>query len=881
MALGMLNVLQGTISLINLYRSRNTVNALNSDTYAALYWAGKLKGVAKDQRIAIIFYLNSTSVAERKEYETQITKAEAELAEIRARYPKFDPRDREAIETSAEAQDRFFRAWEEIRILVDAGKKQEATEVYNTKLMQATLDRRKMEDYLANVDQERGNRLSKEAIHAVSVGIPIVWGILILTVTLGAGAFFTFVRTVRRANLKLAKTNDRLALATRAGAVGIWEYNLVNNELDWDDQMLRLYGVTKNQFSGRYEAWPALLHPDDRQRCMDEIDAAIRGLKDFDTEFRVVWPDGSSRHIRALASVRRDSTGKAMEIVGTNWDMTPQKQAADALIRSNQHLAEETARSGALAREAEAANAAKSEFLAVMSHEIRTPVSGVIGLLDLLRKLPLEPRQFHYASMAQENAEHLLVILDEILDTAKIESGKLSIEAIPFRLRTEVNHGLATARVRAGAKGLDFDVSVAAAVPQVLVGDPTRLRQMISNLVSNALKFTERGGIYVDVRREPGDDDAHAIIRVSVRDTGIGIPAELQNRLFAKFQQADVSTNRQYGGTGLGLAIVKSLAERMGGSIAVESIPDVGSTFFFTVRLPVGSDRDAPIQEATAVQPAPAVQQAVRLRLLGAEDDPSNREIIRYMLGQMGHEIEFSENGRQAVDHLTYDRFDAVLMDNRMPVMDGFEATRLIRNPESGVMDNSVYIIAITANASSAYRDQCLEAGMNDYLTKPVREAALREALDRVIAYQRGRGVELPSMVHQDAGPPAPFVGLTEAEIIAAVEAPVVLPDPLTQFPAETLRKITLQYLERTPQVLAEMRAALDAGDLETLGRGAHSLKSNSWYVRGNEMSKICAELEARADAGDSDGLHALVERTERAFAQLRPGLEISVGSRV
>jgi signal transduction histidine kinase/CheY-like chemotaxis protein/HPt (histidine-containing phosphotransfer) domain-containing protein len=752
-ALGMLNVLQGTISLINLYRSRNTVNALNSDTYAALYWAGKLKGVAKDQRIAIIFYLNSTGLAERKGYEAEITKAEDKLREIREKYPKFDPRDRVAIETSAEAQGRFFRAWEEIRNLVDAGKKQEATEVYNTKLMQATLDRRKMEDYLANIDKERGDRLSKEAIHSVAVGIPVVWGILILTVTLGAGAFWMFVSTVRRSNLKLEKTNDRLA--------------------------------------------------------------------------------------------------------------------------------EETARSCALAREADAANAAKSEFLAVMSHEIRTPVSGVIGLLDLLRKLPLEPRQSHYAGMAQENAEHLLVILDEILDTAKIESGKLSIEAIPFRLRTEVNHALATMRVRAGTKGLEFDVSVAAAVPPVIVGDPTRLRQMISNLVSNALKFTERGGIYVDVRREPANDDALATIRVSVRDTGIGIPAELQERLFAKFQQADVSTSRQYGGTGLGLSIVKSLAERMGGSIGVESIPGVGSTFFFTLRLPVGSDRDVPLPEPAAAHPAPVGRLAVRLRLLGAEDDPSNREIIRYMLGQMGQEIEFSENGRQAVDHLTYDRFDAVLMDNRMPVMDGFEATRLIRNPESGVVDNAVYIIAITANASQAYREKCLAAGMNDYLTKPVREAALRGALERVIAYQRGRGIELPSLSPDAAESAASPSGMTEAELIAAVEAPAAPPDPLTQFPAETLRKIALQYLERTPLVLAEMRAALDAGDLESLGRGAHSLKSNSWYVRGKEMSEICAELEARADAEDCDDLRSLVEHAEQAFARLRPTLEKPVGSPV
>jgi PAS domain S-box-containing protein len=331
--LGMLNVLQGTISLMNLYRTRNTVNALNSDTYAALYWAGKLKGVAKDQRIAIVNFLNATTGAEWDTYEALVLKAEEDLREIRNSYPKFDPRDQEAINISADAQGRFFQAWLEIKDLVKAGKKKEAQEIYNTKLMQATLERRRMEDYLAVIDKERGDRLSKDAIHSVAVGFPIVWSLLFLTVGLSSGAFFTFVRSVRRTNRELEEITDRLTLATRAGGVGVWVDYLSENRVSWDEQMCRLYGIAPGSFAGTNEAWYEMVHPEDRQQVHEKTRYLVEKNRIIELEHRIVWPDGSIHYIRAFFLGQRDHSGRLLRVVGTNWDITPMKQAADDLAR--------------------------------------------------------------------------------------------------------------------------------------------------------------------------------------------------------------------------------------------------------------------------------------------------------------------------------------------------------------------------------------------------------------------------------------------------------------------------------------------------------------------------------------------------------------------
>ena len=370
----------------------------------------------------------------------------------------------------------------------------------------------------------------------------------------------------------LTLERERLTLATRAAGVGIWDMDFEATRLHWDDQMCRLYGIEPAQFLGTEADWLSRIHPDDRHRTIDEVYGVVASGSDYDSEFRIVRPDGEVRHMRSMARVWRTSSGQPTRIVGTNWDITAQVQAAG--------------RFAALAEQAEAANRAKSEFLANMSHEIRTPLHAVLGLLELLLDSELGDEEKQFVQMAQASGRQLRDLLDDILDLTKIEAGRLALDSVDFDLVTLLDDLARGFAVSAAQKGLTLTVTTDADVPRVLRGDPRRLRQVLVNLVGNAVKFTERGSITVRATLT-SRDDAHAQVRFSVTDTGIGIPHDKVSLLFGKFNQVSGSITRKYGGTGLGLAISKEFVALMGGTIGVSSDEGHGSEFWFTVRLPV------------------------------------------------------------------------------------------------------------------------------------------------------------------------------------------------------------------------------------------------------------------------------------------------------
>jgi PAS domain S-box-containing protein len=539
------------------------------------------------------------------------------------------------------------------------------------------------------------------------------------------GAVVTFVDITerRRTEESLEQMAERLSLAVRAGGVGIWDYDLLNNRLVWDDQMFRLYGITRNQFSGAYAAWQAGVHPEDQQRGDEEIQMALRGEKDFNTEFRVLWPDGTVHNIRAQSLVRRDHLGRPTHMVGTNWDITLQKQAEAELRETNRQLEVTTA-------QAEAANAAKSEFLANMSHEIRTPMNGIIGMTGLLLTTELTRTQQRYAETVRASGQSLLQIINNILDFSKIEAGKLELETLNFDLCELLDDFAAMMAVKAVEKGLVFNCAATPEVPTSLRGDPGRLRQVLTNLVGNALKFTAQGEVTVRAALESQLASA-AWLHFSVRDTGIGIAADKLPLLFEKFSQLNVSTTRDYSGTGLGLAISKELVERMGGSIGVRSQEGKGSEFWFTVRLALPA-------RSPARRPMPA--ELERVPVLVVDDHATSRETLRLQLASWGMTATEAADASSAMQCLRAaaeagQPFPVAILDREMPGVDGAALGRAIRSDAR--LAGTVLVMLTSLGGKEEDTKTVKELGLAACLHRPVRQSELLECLLTAITGRR------------------------------------------------------------------------------------------------------------------------------------------------
>ena len=608
--------------------------------------------------------------------------------------------------------------------------------------------------------------------------------------------------------------------------------------------------------------------------CPTAAAAAAGGAEQWE------WTDHAGRTFSVFAHPMSDADGSRLLLV-VGIDVTARKAAEDALRRSQaeleQRVAERTtdlerANLSLLAeieerrkaeslletarRRAESATQAKSRFLANMSHEIRTPLNAVLGMSDLARKTTDEAERTRYLNMLRQAGDALLAVIGDILDYSKIEARKLTLEKIDFDLTEllvaveEINQSSAR------AKNLDFLFSAMPGMPRVLKGDPSRLMQVLNNLLANAVKFTSRGRVSLAVaetgvprhRPEAAQLSAPGLhwISFAVGDTGVGIPPESQEAVFQSFEQADGSVSRRYGGAGLGLAICRELAGLMGGDITLDSAPGQGSTFTLTLPFAAGD----PAALARQGQPAPgdAAGALPPLTVLLTEDAPLNRELAVALLQGMGHRVLCAETGREAVEILRREAVDLVLMDVQMPEMDGITATRIIRESTDLAVPPGVPVVALTAHAQKSDRDRLLAAGMDGYVAKPYRASdlgrAMAEALDRAGRAASGTPREEPR-------PPAPVLDMDTA--LAGVDGN-----------ARLLGRLQAMFCADTPRELAELRAALAAGDREEARRLAHLVKGTAATVGAARASAAARRAEDALAAGRLGETPPLLESLDR-----------------
>lgn len=680
----------------------------------------------------------------------------------------------------------------------------------------------------------------------------------------------TDITEIKLIEAKLAEERRRLSDIIDGTNIGTWEWNIQTGETIFNEQWAQMVGYSLAELeSSSIDTWIKLYHSEDYKASKERQQEHFDGKRDlYESEYRIKHRSGEWIWVLDRGRVHQwDEQGKPLKMSGTHQDITQRKYYEHELVEINKRLQESVEKANVLATNAADANVAKSNFLANMSHEIRTPMNAIIGFLHLLESSPINEEQAEDIQIMKESADTLLAIINDVLDVSKIEAGKVELENIAFDLRATLESAVVPFAVIARGKSVEINMSIAKEIPQKVMGDPTRLKQVITNLIGNALKFTNLGEVILTVSYETSVDTSVVPIRFEVKDSGIGIEPESLKKLFMPFVQADSSLTRKYGGTGLGLTICKSIVEMMNGEIHVESILGKSTTFTFTVPFEKFDSDElepsiayAPIDMRIIKTDTNSVNFELNtlrannnfnheanfekpLKILLVEDNLVNRKFVIKMLMQKGFTCDIAVNGEEAVQACLKKRYDLIFMDCQMPIMDGYEATQKIRRNEDAIQHT--LIIALTAFAMTGDAKKCTESGMDGYLSKPIEVQRMMDLIQNY--FPKGISQKATEYYNEVLKRLSTDTGLNLLETKELLDE--CLPE-ITKFFAELVKCQKMQKFEE-------------------LSRMLHQFKGMLGNLRINEIADKVILAEAAAKDKDEILLENLVRQMSRMMAYL------------